>query len=131
MRGMFLRGPSCFSQDPDRRAPGLGARFNQCSCVQSSSRPTGAAAGAVRGARCRPKCSSPGGKTVLIKYDAQILQSFVTFNNAILKTNFFTPTKVAISYRLDPSFLPESEYPTPAYGLFLVIGNDFDGLHPA
>lgn len=39
------------------------------------------------------------------------------------------PTKVAISYRLDPSFLPESEYPVPAYGLFLVVGNEFRGFH--
>lgn len=59
------------------------------------------------------------------KHDAQILESFVTFNNAILKTNFFTPTKVAISFRLDPSFLPMSEYPIPAYGLFLVVGDGF------
>ncbi|KAL8278108.1 hypothetical protein RQP46_009568 [Phenoliferia psychrophenolica] len=68
-------------------------------------------------------------KTVLNKHDAQILESFVTFNKAILKTNFFTPTKVAISYRLDPAFLPASEYPTPAYGLFLVVGNEFRGFH--
>ncbi|KDE06845.1 glutamate dehydrogenase [Microbotryum lychnidis-dioicae p1A1 Lamole] len=68
-------------------------------------------------------------KNVLNKHDAQILESFVTFNNAILKTNFFTPTKVAISFRLDPSFLPASEYPTPAYGLFLVVGDGFRGFH--
>lgn len=29
-------------------------------------------------------------KHVLNKHDAQILESFVTFNEAILKTNFFT-----------------------------------------
>lgn len=32
-------------------------------------------------------------KTVLNKHDAQILESFVTFNKAILKTNFFTPVR--------------------------------------
>lgn len=86
-------------------------------------------------------------KTVLNKHDAQILESFITFNKAILKTNFFTcvsirppplrmtanplrsPTKVAISYRLDPAFLPASEYPLPAYGLFMVVGNEFRGFH--
>ncbi|KAI5476655.1 hypothetical protein MNV49_007433 [Pseudohyphozyma bogoriensis] len=68
-------------------------------------------------------------KKVLNKHDALILESFVTFNKAILKTNFFTPTKVALSFRLDPSFLPEAEYPTPAYGLFLVVGDDFRGFH--
>lgn len=68
-------------------------------------------------------------RTVLNKHDAQVLESFITFNKAILKTNFFTPTKVAVSFRLDPSFLPASEYPIPAYGLFLVVGNDFRGFH--
>lgn len=68
-------------------------------------------------------------RDVLSKHDSEILESFITFNGAILKTNFFTPTKVAISYRLDPAFLPEEEYPVPAYGLFLVVGNDFRGFH--
>jgi glutamate dehydrogenase len=45
------------------------------------------------------------------------------------KTNFFTPTKVAISFRLDPSFLPKNEYPQPLYGMFLVIGSEFRGFH--
>lgn len=39
------------------------------------------------------------------------------------------PNRVAISYRLDPSFLPASEYSTPAYGLFLVVGDGFRGFH--
>lgn len=68
-------------------------------------------------------------RTVLSKHDSEILESFVMFNNAILRTNFFTPTKVAVSFRLDPSFLPASEYPVPAYGLFLVVGSDFRGFH--
>ncbi|KAM0748372.1 NAD-specific glutamate dehydrogenase [Meredithblackwellia eburnea MCA 4105] len=68
-------------------------------------------------------------KTVTNKHDQQILESFITFNKAILKTNFFTPTKVAISFRLDPSFLPKEEYPIPAYGLFLVVGDEFRGFH--
>jgi NAD-specific glutamate dehydrogenase len=29
----------------------------------------------------------------------------------VLKTNFYTPTKVALSFRLDASFLPTEEYP--------------------
>ncbi|POY71683.1 putative Glutamate dehydrogenase [Rhodotorula taiwanensis] len=68
-------------------------------------------------------------KNVLNKHDAQILESFVTFNDAILKTNFFTSTKAAISFRLNPDFLPESEYPVRAYGLFLVVGDGFRGFH--
>ncbi|GAA6024717.1 hypothetical protein JCM11491_005166 [Sporobolomyces phaffii] len=68
-------------------------------------------------------------KNVMNKHDVQILESFVTFNSAILKTNYFTPTKAALSFRLDPEFLPEMEYPTRAYGLFLVIGDGFRGFH--
>jgi len=49
----------------------------------------------------------------------------------VLKTNFYTPTKVALSFRLKPSteFLPEHEYPQPLYGMFLVIGSEFRGFH--
>jgi len=68
-------------------------------------------------------------KNVMNKHDAQILESFVTFNSAILKSNFFTPTKVSLSFRLDPAFLPELEYPTRAFGLFLVVGDGFRGFH--
>ncbi|GAA5866946.1 hypothetical protein JCM8547_003926 [Rhodosporidiobolus lusitaniae] len=68
-------------------------------------------------------------KVVLNKHDATILTALVTFNEAVLKTNLYQPTKVALSFRLDPSFLPESEYPVRAYGLFLVIGDGFRGFH--
>jgi len=40
----------------------------------------------------------------------------------VLKTNFYQPTKVALSFRLDPDFLPDVEYPTKPFGLFFVIG---------
>ncbi|KAK4048479.1 NAD-dependent glutamate dehydrogenase [Microbotryomycetes sp. JL221] len=68
-------------------------------------------------------------KTVLDPHDAKIFQSLMTFNKAILKTNFFSSTKCALSFRLDPSFLPPTEYPVPAYGLFMVVGDDFRGFH--
>ena len=58
-----------------------------------------------------------------------VMTAFRVFNNAILKTNYFTPTKVALSFRLDPSFLPSAEYPKPLYGMFLVMGAEFRGFH--
>ncbi|KAL3955972.1 hypothetical protein ACCO45_008818 [Purpureocillium lilacinum] len=61
-------------------------------------------------------------KTVSNEHDEMVMTAFRVFNNAILKTNYFTPTKVALSFRLDPSFLPEVEYPRRLYGMFLVIG---------
>jgi glutamate dehydrogenase len=68
-------------------------------------------------------------KTTINEHHAMVMDSFRIFNNCVLKTNFFTPTKVAISFRLNPTFLPLSEYPQPLYGMFLVIGSEFRGFH--
>ncbi|KAA8901754.1 hypothetical protein TRICI_006000 [Trichomonascus ciferrii] len=58
-----------------------------------------------------------------------VLEAFLVFNNHVLKTNFYTPTKVALSFRLKPDFLPKTEYPIPPYGMFLVVGQEFRGFH--
>ncbi|KAI5955896.1 GDH2 [Candida jiufengensis] len=63
------------------------------------------------------------------EHHAIVLRALYAFNKSILKTNFYTPTKVALSFRLDPSFLPESEYPDRPYGMFFVVGSDFRGFH--
>ncbi|KAH0832130.1 NADH-dependent glutamate dehydrogenase [Lanmaoa asiatica] len=68
-------------------------------------------------------------RTVPNKQDLQVLESFLIFNKHVLKTNFYQPTKVALSFRLAPDFLPEAEYPTKPFGMFFVIGNDFRGFH--
>jgi glutamate dehydrogenase len=48
--------------------------------------------------------------------------SFSNLNRHVLKTNFYQPTKVALSFRLAPEFLPEIEYPKKPFGMFFVIG---------
>ncbi|KAH6624725.1 Glutamate/Leucine/Phenylalanine/Valine dehydrogenase-domain-containing protein [Chaetomium sp. MPI-SDFR-AT-0129] len=63
------------------------------------------------------------------EHEEMVMTSFRVFNNAVLKTNYFTPTKVALSFRLNPSFLPPIEYPTPLYGMFLVITSESRGFH--
>ncbi|KAG6830675.1 hypothetical protein H0H87_007406 [Tephrocybe sp. NHM501043] len=63
------------------------------------------------------------------KHELQVLESFLIFNKHVLKTNFYQPTKVALSFRLAPDFLPEVEYPKKPFGMFIVIGNDFRGFH--
>ncbi|KAH8726513.1 Glutamate/Leucine/Phenylalanine/Valine dehydrogenase-domain-containing protein [Phaeosphaeriaceae sp. PMI808] len=68
-------------------------------------------------------------KAAINEHHAMVMDSFRIFNNCVLKTNFFTPTKVAISFRLNPIFLPPSEYPQPLFGMFLVIGSEFRGFH--
>ncbi|KAE9389948.1 hypothetical protein BT96DRAFT_967873 [Gymnopus androsaceus JB14] len=39
------------------------------------------------------------------------------------------PTKVTLSFPLDPGFLPEVEYPKKPFTMFFVIGNEFRGFH--
>ncbi|KAI9835312.1 MAG: glutamate dehydrogenase (NADP(+)) gdh1 [Sarea resinae] len=63
------------------------------------------------------------------EHDEMVMTAFRIFNASVLKTNFYTPTKVALSFRFNPSFLPESEYPQPLYGMFLVISSEFRGFH--
>ena len=68
-------------------------------------------------------------KTVSNMHEAMVFESFLVFNQHVLKTNFYQPTKVALSFRLDPGFLPEIEYPMKVYGMFLVVGSEFRGFH--
>jgi len=68
-------------------------------------------------------------KTVVNDHHQMVMNSFRIFNNCVLKTNFYTPTKVALSFRMNPQFLPPSEYPQPLFGMFLVISSEFRGFH--
>ncbi|KAI5303891.1 NAD-dependent glutamate dehydrogenase [Ascosphaera pollenicola] len=68
-------------------------------------------------------------RTTHTEKDEMVMLSFLTFNRAVQKTNFFTPTKVALSFRLDASFLPSFEYPKVPFGTFLIIGSEFRGFH--
>ena len=68
-------------------------------------------------------------KTVSNEHEEMVMTAFRIFNNSLLKTNFYTPTKVALSFRLNPSFLPDLEYPQPLYGMFLVISSESRGFH--
>ncbi len=68
-------------------------------------------------------------KTVSNENEQMVWDAFAVFNSAVLKTNFYTPTKVALSFRLDPKFLPELEYPQPLFGMFLVISSEARGFH--
>ncbi|GAD98634.1 NAD+ dependent glutamate dehydrogenase [Paecilomyces variotii No. 5] len=68
-------------------------------------------------------------KTALNEHDEMVMTAFRVFNSSVLKTNFYTPTKVALSFRLNPDFLPEHEYPQRLFGMFLVISSEFRGFH--
>ncbi|RXK35332.1 glutamate dehydrogenase [Tremella mesenterica] len=68
-------------------------------------------------------------KTASNQHAQQILEALLIFNKHVLKCNFYQPTKVALSFRLDPGFLPEVEYPKKPFGMFFVVGSDFRGFH--
>ncbi|KAI9701823.1 MAG: NAD-dependent glutamate dehydrogenase [Candelina mexicana] len=68
-------------------------------------------------------------KSVTNEHDEMVMTAFRIFNSSVLKTNFYTPTKVALSFRLNGNFLPEVEYPQPLFGMFLVISSEFRGFH--
>eukprot|EP00927_Polykrikos_kofoidii_P061006 TRINITY_DN558_c0_g1_i2.p1 TRINITY_DN558_c0_g1~~TRINITY_DN558_c0_g1_i2.p1 ORF type:complete len:1155 (-),score=229.39 TRINITY_DN558_c0_g1_i2:80-3544(-) len=66
--------------------------------------------------------------------DRQILRMLLTFNAAIILTNFFKPeTPTALSFRMKPSIIlkgrPTALYPEMPYGIYLIVGRDFSGFH--
>lgn len=68
-------------------------------------------------------------RNVANENEQKVMEQFVIFNENILKTNFYTPTKVALSFRMNPRFLSPVEYPQPLYGMFMVVGSEFRGFH--
>ena len=84
-------------------------------------------------------------KTAANQHALQILEALLIFNKHVLKCNFYQPTstltmlflsetsdefaEVALSFRLNPDFLPEIEYPKKAFGMFFVVGAEFRGFH--
>lgn len=61
--------------------------------------------------------------------DKAILQYFLVFNELVLKTNFFRRDKICTVYRLDPSFLNQTDYPEKPFGIFFCVGRAFVGFH--
>ena len=52
--------------------------------------------------------------------DKAILQYFLVFNELVLRTNFFRRDKICAVYRLDPSFLNQTDYPEKPFGIFFL-----------
>jgi len=69
-------------------------------------------------------------KVAVNAHERAVLEAILLFNKSVLKTNFYAVQhKVGLSFRLDPRFLPEVEYPYTPYGIFFVVGSDFRGFH--
>ncbi|KAK2196291.1 bifunctional NAD-glutamate dehydrogenase/NAD(P)-binding domain superfamily/Aminoacid dehydrogenase-like [Babesia duncani] len=58
-----------------------------------------------------------------------ILSFFIKFNNFILRTNFFLPDKLSISFRFDPSYLSATDYLQRPYSVVQILGPHFIGFH--
>ena len=61
--------------------------------------------------------------------DKTILKFFLTFNNCILKTNFFMRDKTCMSYVLKPVFLSTFDFPEEPFALYFFVGREFIGFH--
>jgi len=68
-------------------------------------------------------------KVATNELDLEILKQILKFNANILKTNFFKKQKVALSFRLDPTFLSLSDYQEIPVAIFLIVGSEFRGFH--
>jgi len=69
-------------------------------------------------------------KKVDSELDFQIFSLFLLFNRHLLKTNFFKPRKVALSFRLDPHFLAiNPSFSNIPFAVFFIIGSEFRGFH--
>ncbi len=58
-----------------------------------------------------------------------ILRTFLTFNKAVLRTNFFIQNKRCLSFKLDPGVVQGREYPDRPFGAYFFVGREFIGFH--
>lgn len=68
-------------------------------------------------------------QSVKFSMDHQILMALLNFNRHVLKTNFFRQQKSSISFRLSPQFFADMDLPQLPYGVFFVMGAEFQGFH--
>jgi len=59
----------------------------------------------------------------------QIFNTLLSFNKNVLKTNFFRAAKAAISFRFDSQLFADMDLPALPFGVFFVMGADFQGFH--
>lgn len=61
--------------------------------------------------------------------DRETLLACRNFNKHLLKTNFYKAGKLGLSFRLDPRFLAQDNFPVRPFGVFLFIGAEYRGFH--
>ena len=74
---------------------------------------------------CRPKLPE-----IPFEIDRAILEFFLLFNSAVLKTNFYKKAKSSLAFRLSPAaFLDAIAYEETPESLFMMLGKEFYGFH--
>lgn len=66
---------------------------------------------------------------VINAFDAQVFEYLYHFNKSVAKTNFYMTTKAAVAFRLLPTFFQDLDLPALPFGVFFVVGGDFQGFH--
>ncbi len=61
--------------------------------------------------------------------ERRIMESFLTFNEAVRATNFFKSEKSSLSFRLTPVFLDSNDYEERPWAIYFLIGKEFRGFH--
>eukprot|EP00760_Papus_ankaliazontas_P032767 PhM_4_TR5957/c1_g1_i1/m.15780/K15371/GDH2; glutamate dehydrogenase len=61
--------------------------------------------------------------------EAVIFESFIAFNEHVVKTNFLKAEKSALSFRIDTAFMAKLGYVEVPFGLFFFVGGTFTGFH--
>lgn len=74
---------------------------------------------------CRPDLAD-----IPFEIDRGILEFFLLFNCAVVRTNFYRKAKSSLAFRLSPAtFLDPIAYEEAPEGLFMIIGKEFYGYH--
>ncbi len=67
--------------------------------------------------------------SVLNSTETAVFSWAIQFVEAILRTNFFVPTRMALAFRLDPEFFEKIGFSPTPYGVFFIVGRVFHGFH--
>lgn len=62
-------------------------------------------------------------------YEEKILGTLLQAVTHCLKTNFYKPQRYALAMRMDPAFIPVKENSELPFGIFYILGKQFDGFH--
>lgn len=62
-------------------------------------------------------------------HDVKTFETFLTFNEAVLKHNFNKASKAALAFRLNPAFIGNLDFPRVPHGIFFFVGGNWRGFH--